>query len=66
MGLLTVFNRLGDKYFELHLVRELELNTRKKKMIVSLDGEVMDMKPPLQYKILPLQLHVLLPRKTDQ
>lgn len=62
MGLLSVINKLGDKYFDLHLVTELELNTRKKKMIVAIDGEVMEMKPPLQYKIRPLQLRVLLPK----
>ena len=64
MGILAVFNKLDDKYFDLHLAKELELDTKKKRIIVSVDGEILDMKPPLEYKIRPLQLHVLLPVKS--
>ena len=63
MGLLSVINRLSEKYFDQHLVRELVLETNKKKMIVSVDGEVYEMKPPLQYRIHPGSLHVILPAK---
>ncbi len=66
MGLLSVFNILSDKYFDLHLVKELELDTTKKKMVVAIDGEVVEMEPPLCYKIRPLQLHVLLPKKSGE
>ena len=61
MGLLSVVNRLSEKYFDQHLVRELVLETNKKKMIVSVDGEVYEMEPPLRYGIHPRSLHVILP-----
>jgi diacylglycerol kinase family enzyme len=63
MGLLNLVGRLGEKYFDRHLVKELELDTTKKKMIVSVDGEVYEMEPPLRYTIKPRALHVLLPAK---
>lgn len=63
MGLLSVVNRLSEKYFDQHLVQELVLETTNKKMIVSVDGEVYEMAPPLQYSIHPRSLHVLLPAK---
>lgn len=66
MGILAVFNKLDDKYFDLHLAKELELDTKKKKMIVSIDGEITDTKPPLLYKIRPHQLLVLLPKLSDR
>lgn len=66
MGILAVFNKLDDKYFDLHLAKELELDTKKKKIIVSIDGEIIDMKPPLLYNMRPLQLQVLLPKLSDQ
>jgi diacylglycerol kinase family enzyme len=61
MGLLSMINILGEKYFDRHLVKTLELDTRKKKMIVSVDGEVVEMPPPLRYSIHPQMLNVFLP-----
>ncbi len=63
MGVLSVVNRLSEKYFDQHLLRELVLETTKKKMIVSVDGEVYEMEPPLRYRVHPRLLHVILPAK---
>lgn len=59
MGLL---NRLHqDEDFSLHKAKEILLQTRKRRVDVALDGEVIKMIPPLSYKIRPGNLQVILP-----
>lgn len=58
----AIFNMLYDeKDFEMYFVDEVTLNTRKKNLAVSMDGEVVNMNSPLTYKILPKQLLVIVP-----
>ncbi|MBL8149133.1 MAG: diacylglycerol kinase family lipid kinase [Blastocatellia bacterium] len=47
--------------FETKSVQEVWIETRRKKVRVSLDGEVFRMRPPLHYRILPKALKVILP-----
>ncbi len=49
------------KDFDSRLVEELLLDTRRKRLRVSLDGEVVRMRPPLRYRIRRAALEVLVP-----
>ncbi len=59
---LKLIGKLENKKYlaEKHL-ESVTINSKKKKLKVSLDGEIFDMKPPLEYKILPKSLKVLVP-----
>ncbi len=45
--------------FEAHAVREVTVRTGKRRLVVALDGEVVSMTPPLQYRIRPRALPIL-------
>ncbi len=63
--LRTIFGRLRQaKDFEENLVREITIETRKKQMLVALDGEVEMMETPLCYCIHPRTLRVIVPKET--
>ncbi|HYF02838.1 MAG TPA: diacylglycerol kinase family protein [Patescibacteria group bacterium] len=53
-----------DKDFDAFNVEEIIIESDEPVLKVSTDGEVAEMKTPLQYKILPKALSVILPAKT--
>ena len=65
LGLLvlhTVFGGLKEsKYFESFNVKEVKIETRKQSTLVAMDGEVTAMESPLEYRIHPRKLKVLVP-----
>lgn len=67
IALLALFNRLDQaKNFDLQFTENLRLESRRKVVEVSLDGEVIHMAPPLNYRIRPLELTVILPEKEGE
>ncbi|HEX2867425.1 MAG TPA: diacylglycerol kinase family protein [Ignavibacteriales bacterium] len=64
IAVLALLNRLDQmKNFDLQFVENIRLETKRKIVAVSLDGEVIHMAPPLHYKIRPMELTVILPAK---
>ncbi|HEX2964117.1 MAG TPA: diacylglycerol kinase family protein [Ignavibacteriales bacterium] len=64
IAFLALINRLNQmKNFDLHFVENIRLETKRKIVAVSLDGEVIHLSPPLHYKIRPMELTVILPGK---
>lgn len=62
IAVLALLNRLDQmRNFDLHIVENIRLETKRKMVAVSLDGEVIHMAPPLHYKIRPMELTVILP-----
>ena len=58
----TFFGRLRQaKDFEELTTSEVEVTTRKSRVLVALDGEVETMDSPLTYRILPAALRVIVP-----
>ena len=51
------------KDFDVFCVKEARIETRKKRLLVALDGEVERMETPLHYRIRPAALRVLVPRE---
>jgi YegS/Rv2252/BmrU family lipid kinase len=65
--LRTLFGGLRrDKNFEEFRTTKLRVETRKSSMLVALDGEVAAMDTPLEYKIHPGELKVIVPRDKEQ
>lgn len=63
LGLSFIFNKLNqEKYFGSLLVEEVIIKAKKKRISVSLDGEITYMQSPLAYKILPKKLKVICPK----
>lgn len=62
LAVRLLFNSLEQaKDFDSRLVEELLLDTRRKHLRVSLDGEVVRIRPPLRYRIRRAALEVLVP-----
>jgi diacylglycerol kinase family enzyme len=60
----ALFGRVDQaKDFDAFCVTEARIETRKPRLLVALDGEVERMETPLQYRIRPAALRVLVPRK---
>lgn len=60
--LRTIFGRLRQaKDFEVINTEEITIQTRKKRLWVAFDGEVARMETPLNYKIVPQALKVIVP-----
>lgn len=59
--LKAVFKRQNPDDFEAHAVPRADIVTNKRSVRVALDGEVVRMKPPLQYRSRPGALRVLAP-----
>jgi diacylglycerol kinase family enzyme len=58
----ALFNRLSlSENFEMKLVKEARIESRKKGLHVSYDGEVKFMETPIIYKILPKHIKVIVP-----
>lgn len=62
----TLIGRLKQwRDFEAIETGEITINTRKKKIMVALDGEVVIMETPLEYRIVPKALKVITPEPTE-
>jgi diacylglycerol kinase family enzyme len=59
MGLLGRLHR--GRTFDLLCTQELSVETRRKRISVALDGEVVSMEPPLDYRTRPAALRVIVP-----
>ena len=58
----ALFGRVDqEKDFDVFCVTEARIETRKSRLLVALDGEVERMETPLQYRIRPAGLNVLVP-----
>lgn len=63
----ALINRIHqEKDFDLQIMREVILETRKRSVRVAVDGEVIRLEPPLHYKIRPQDLHVILPHQSEK
>jgi YegS/Rv2252/BmrU family lipid kinase len=61
----TVVSRIKQwRDFEAIETEAITIDTRKKKIMVALDGEVVMMETPLEYRILPRVLEVLVPSES--
>lgn len=59
---LALLNKLEEhKNFEVILTDEITIHSNKEVLEVSFDGEVHHMRPPLKYKIRPLDLKLIVP-----
>ncbi len=64
-ALLALTDKLDQsKDFESSLAKNIVIEVNKRKINVSLDGEVIKLKPPLEYRIRPLALNVIAPKGT--
>jgi diacylglycerol kinase family enzyme len=62
----ALFGRVDQaKDFDVFCVTEALIETRKRRLLVALDGEIERMGTPLQYRIRPAALRVLVPRGTE-
>lgn len=62
MAMLALLHKKSRQAnFDLHLVKEVRLDTVMRNVHVALDGEIVYMTPPLYYRIRPRDLDVILP-----
>lgn len=62
IAIAALFHRLRlNRDFEIMTAHELSISTRRKRLAVALDGEVVHMTPPLRYSIRPGALRVMVP-----
>lgn len=62
LGLRMIFGKTSeDRDFAAFHPTEVEVGTKEKNVLVSLDGEVAQMKSPLRYTIVPSSLSILVP-----
>lgn len=62
----ALFGRVDQaKDFDVFCVAEARVETRKRRLLVALDGEVEWMQTPLEYRIRPAALRVLVPRNPN-
>lgn len=50
-----------DEVIEFEKVKELTVSSRRKRVLVTMDGEVLRLSTPLRFRVLPLSLRVLAP-----
>ncbi len=66
LALLAAFRRLrGAKEFISLCTEELWVETKRKRLHVSTDGEITMMTTPLHYRVRPGALRVLAPKKSE-
>ena len=63
---LAVIGRLKEPHLEVMETTAMELKTRRKRLEVALDGEVIELKSPLRFRSLPKALHVIVPQAKPQ
>jgi len=61
IAFMALINMLKPGYFDIHFLEELVLESKRKVVHVSLDGEIFKMRPPLKYRIRPGELKVIVP-----
>jgi diacylglycerol kinase family enzyme len=61
--ILNIF--LPVKLFEMESLKEVIIESKRKNIPVSLDGEVIHLNPPLHYKIHPQSLNLIVPQKKN-
>ncbi|HVF70932.1 MAG TPA: diacylglycerol kinase family protein [Chthoniobacterales bacterium] len=62
----ALFGRVNQaKDFDVFCVTEARIETKKRRLLVALDGEVERMETPLHYRTRPGALRVLVPRKSN-
>ena len=62
LGLGVLLGRLSkSRDFDVIGARALSIESRRKRIRVSLDGEIVPMKPPLRYRSMPRALNVIVP-----
>ena len=67
IGLAALFGRLGDsRDFDAMSVKEVSVQARRRRLRVALDGEVVVMRLPLRYRILPAALRVIVPADDEE
>jgi diacylglycerol kinase family enzyme len=60
----ALFGRVDqEKDFDVFCVEEARIETRKRRLLVALDGELVRMETPLSYRIRPGALRVLVPQE---
>jgi len=65
-ALRALFGALDQsKHFESTAMQHMRIDTRRRLVKVALDGEVATMTPPLQYRIRPQNLVVMVPKPTQ-
>jgi len=63
VAIAAFFNMLKESdELEMKLIDEVEVESAKKKIHVSIDGEVEEFAPPLHYKVISKNLKVVIPR----
>jgi diacylglycerol kinase family enzyme len=61
--LLALFRRLKQsRDFNAFMLKQVVVNTPKRRLAVALDGEVVYLRPPLHYEVVPGSLKVLASR----
>jgi diacylglycerol kinase family enzyme len=61
--LRALFRRLNQtRDFETVCAKEIEIDTRRRRLHVATDGEVSIMPTPLRYRVLPGALSVIVPK----
>ena len=66
LALRTVFGALRRaKDFDAFCADEIEIETRRKRVLVAFDGEVALMRSPLRYRSRPSALRVIVPKETE-
>ena len=63
---LAVIGRLKEPHLEVMETTAMELKTRRKRLEVALDGEVIELTSPLRFRSLPKALHVIAPQAKPQ
>jgi diacylglycerol kinase family enzyme len=67
LALRALFGGLNrDRDFDALSAEEIWIETKHRKLRVATDGEVSTLTPPLHYRIKPLSLNVMVPRRTEQ
>jgi diacylglycerol kinase family enzyme len=61
LGLKCVFGVVDQRSLRNLNVTDLEVSSRRRRLLVALDGEIQTMETPLRYKIMPAALRVLAP-----
>jgi diacylglycerol kinase family enzyme len=62
LGKIAVGGKLAGEEFEVFRAEDVTIETNRRKLKVSLDGEMFSLFAPLRYRSRPGQLHVLVPR----
>jgi diacylglycerol kinase family enzyme len=65
MGIKALFGRLGRDAYDTFIFERAVVESRQRRLLVELDGEIEALKPPLEFKLLPGALRVIRPGGVD-